>query len=239
MGYKIDTEGVEKEYGYSAPRSSGGSYFKLQEGANRIRIVTPLAVVPKHYAKNGYIGVCIGKDDGCPGCLRDDEIKKLKEQDPEGNKALQITRNIRWMCHVIDYGALERMKSDPTLYEDVVKLAEFPHRIAKMLEELQNDPDWTFDEIPMPYDIRINVEGAGKTSVKYSITPSPRREPLPQEYVAEIQKQKSPAEIVELMKDKKRKEIGTVSHNSGVAEFDKLPELKRDEEEINPEDIPF
>lgn len=240
MGYKLDTSAVEKEYGYSPAQTTKSEWYKLQEGSNRIRILSPLAVVVKHYIEGGYKGNCLGKDDGCPGCIRDDEVKKLKEQDPEGNKKLSISRNIRWLCHVLDYRATERMEADPKLYEEEVKLAEFPHRIAKLLEEFQNDPDWTFDSLPMPYDIKINVEGAGKTSVKYSLVGSPKPSPVPQKYLDIIAKSKTPSEIVEILKKKDREKLFGVAEQptSGTKAFDDLPD-GTEEERIDAENIPF
>jgi len=54
------------------PASSGG-WFKPEEGANKFRVLSFPAVGGKHFSPSGYKGVCVGKDNNCPGC---DEGKK-------------------------------------------------------------------------------------------------------------------------------------------------------------------
>lgn len=239
MTYRINTAAAEEKYNYSSQQKSESGFFKLKEGANRIRIMSPLEVLPQHYSKGGYTGVCIGKDNHCPGCAVDDEIAAQKKADPEGTKTLRLTRNIRWMCWIVDYLAYDRMKANPTAYEEVVKLAMFPHKIAKLLEELQNNPDYAFSDMPMPYNIQINAKNAGTTAVEYSLLPSPRITEPAETEMEFYSKQKTPSEIIELMKEKKKKELGYSGQNEkAVDEFDKMPSGE-EEEYDNPDNIPF
>jgi hypothetical protein len=46
---------------------------------------------------------------------------------------------------------------------------------------LQLDPDYVFEEVPMPYNINIQTENAGKKEAKYTVIPSPKRIPLTEE----------------------------------------------------------
>lgn len=54
----------------TAPKSSG-DYLKLEDGANKIRIVTPPTVAGKHWIGNKAVW-CVGKDSGCAGCQAED-----------------------------------------------------------------------------------------------------------------------------------------------------------------------
>ena len=61
--------------------SGSAKFLKLQEGDNKIRIVSPLQVYGRHYVKGAEgspYKVCIGADEGCPYCQSNDEqVKKI------------------------------------------------------------------------------------------------------------------------------------------------------------------
>ena len=87
-------------------------------------------------------------------------------------------------------GGLERSYSDPSVAsvldplgalekpDGQIKTFFMPHTIHKFIEDLQTNEDWSFDEVPMPYDLTLNATGAGTKEVKYSVTPSPKRTPI-------------------------------------------------------------
>lgn len=61
---------AEAEYGFSIGKSSDSEWLtKFPLGDTRFRLLTPLYACPQHY-KEGWDknGICIGKDNGCPGC---------------------------------------------------------------------------------------------------------------------------------------------------------------------------
>ena len=72
----------------------------------------------------------------------------------------------KWLCQVLD------------LTDGKIKPYFMPDRIYQNIASLQGDDDYSFDEIPMPYNINIRAENAGKLEVKYSVIPSPKRTPL-------------------------------------------------------------
>src|SRR5258706_1543588 len=65
--------------------------------------------------------------------------------------------NFKWLVYVLDRA------------DGVVKPYFMPHRIFKILEDFQSDQEYAFDGMPMPYDIVINVKGAGTIDVEYSV----------------------------------------------------------------------
>ena len=71
------------EESYGPMNKGGGDWFKVSEGENRIRLMSELEPIAKHFNKAGYKGVCIGKEN-CPGCKED-------------NKP-----SIKFLCWVID-----------------------------------------------------------------------------------------------------------------------------------------
>lgn len=191
----IDTKSVEEEYNI---QTSNTDYFKPAEGDNRFRLLSRPIHMPKHYEKNGYMGICIGKRYGCPGCKRDDELKAKGER---------ATLNVRWLCWVLADGKIQ--------------MYEAPHKVIKQLEAILEDPESATAETPMPYDLILNVVNAGKTNVAYALRASRNNSPIAQNILEAYSKLNKPEEIVQKMKDKKIREIGgTVSEST--AAFDEI-----------------
>lgn len=101
------------------------------------------------------------------------------------------------------------------LQDGLIKLAKLPYTVVKQVRALQNDPDYTFEDFPMPRVIKVNAKGAGTKEVEYSTIPSPKETSVSEEILAELAKKLTPEEMIEKMKGKSL------------------------EEDIKPEDIPF
>lgn len=54
----------------TAPKASG-DYYKLEDGDNKLRIVSQATVGGKHWINN-KASWCLGKDSGCEGCAKED-----------------------------------------------------------------------------------------------------------------------------------------------------------------------
>ena len=206
--YKFDDAltAAEKEYGQIG--SSKGQFYRLKEGKNRVRVLTPLFPYASHFK----VGACVGKAD-CPECK-----KVVKDKDGKDKENLP---SIKFVCHVLD------------MSDNQIKLAQFPLSIFLALRDLQNDPEWSFNELPMPYDITINAEGAGKTTVKYSVVASPKREPVAAETLEALSKISTPEDFKTAMIKKQKKLLGLTTTDND----DK--EIEYPTEDINPDDMPF
>ncbi len=216
-------EEAGKEYGFDMSQNSS-DFFKMSEGDNRIRILTPLVVFPQHFNKSGYTGICLGKEVGCPGCVEDDKRTAQNNALPKGSKdRQQMTRNIKWMCWVLDYKDME------------IKIAKLPHKVALQLQALQNNPDFSFSEAPLPYDTTINAKGAGTTKVEYMTMPA-QIKPLPEDVMKNLEKKNSIEDIKDRMKTKKARELGLIEKEPEGKEIDYPTE---ESEGINTEDIPW
>src|SRR6187401_2541760 len=51
--------------------------------------------------------------------------------------------NFKWLCYVLDRR------------DNKVKVHFMPHSIYKSIEALQENPDYTFEALPMPYDVTV------------------------------------------------------------------------------------
>jgi hypothetical protein len=73
----------------------------------------------------------------------------------------QGTPNTKFVCWVID-----RKDGD-------IKLFYMAKTILEAVSALEETPDYAFNKLPMPYDIRVNAKGAGTKEVVYSVFPMP------------------------------------------------------------------
>jgi hypothetical protein len=122
----------------------------------------------------------------------------------------------KWLCQVLD------------LTDNKVKPYFMPDRIYQNIMSLQMDEDYAFDEIPMPYNINIKAENAGKMEVKYAVIPSPKRIELNQEQLNAI----TAAPTVDELQKKIRE-----SEKNQPQEVQAKPLTQEEEEMV--ENIPF
>lgn len=175
MGYNYtDTvKDAEEKWG-AGGGSDKGDWFKFEEGDNRVRLLTVAEPLGKHYP----LGVCVGKDRGCPKCA-------------DGDKP-----SVKFIVWLIDRR------------DDKLKVAELPYSVMKTVGDIQNEPDSAFDEPPMPYDLNIKAKNAGTKEVEYSVIAARQNTPVPAEILSELAKQTTPAELIEKMKEKQAKKLG-------------------------------
>lgn len=107
-----------------------------------------------------------------------------------GNPNPPSSRRFQWLGYVLD-------RKDGN-----VKTFFMPHTIHKAVEDLENNEDWTFTELPMPYDVTIVATGAGTKDVKYTLTPSPKRVPIAPSEEAAFLAKKPIAEVQQAIYDK-------------------------------------
>ena len=84
------------------------------------------------------------------------------------------TKTFKYVCWIFDYSDMK------------VKLYFMPTTIYKHIENLQLSDDYSFEEVPMPFDITINVKNAGSKEVEYSTTPARNNTELCQECVEQF-----------------------------------------------------
>jgi hypothetical protein len=95
----------------------------------------------------------------------DNRVRLLSECLPHQNN-YKGQKSFKWLCYVID-----RRDGD-------VKAFFMPHTIYKSIEALQLNPDYAFDDVPMPYDLTIHAKRAGTKEVEYSLIPARKESPL-------------------------------------------------------------
>src|SRR5215216_3509131 len=140
-------EKAEKDFGL------GGDYFKVKDGDNRIRLLTPF--VPHQSEFKGQV-------------------------------------NVKFVAYIWDYR------------DNKVKPYFMPRTIVDEIAALQNNPEYTFDELPMPYDITINAKGAGTKEVKYSVMAARANTPLTAEQKKVLEEKGTIDEYIQALEESKK-----------------------------------
>lgn len=150
----------------------------------------------------------------------------------------------RFMVYIQDLGELGG-------FEEQVKIYEMPTTVAKQIQALAKDEDYSFEDFPMPYNIKLTATNAGTKEVSYTITPSPKPSEVPSEIKEILATKKTCEEIVKAKVDRTKKEEKEQGFKIADGEFPDVPEKKKraskDDDlgsidygdSINPEDIPF
>jgi hypothetical protein len=138
--------------------TKGDGYLTLQEGDNRIQLLTHCAPLPQVWTGTQY---------------------RVAE---EGDKNVSV-KGVCWVLH-----------------DGRVKQAKLPYTVVKAVRDLMQDPDYAFEEFPMPRQINIKAKNAGTKEVEYSVIPSPREVEVPQEILDEVAKKPTPEDVIELIK---------------------------------------
>lgn len=136
------------------------------------------------------------------------------------NGEFQGRKNFKWLCYVLDRR------------DGKVKVHFMPHTVYKTIEALQENPDYTFQTVPMPYDITVMAKGAGTKEVEYSLIPARKETPLTDDEEADLEKQKPLEDVQKAIFEKAQKKNGTESPASSHHDDDEPPP-------ISDEDIPW
>lgn len=189
-----------EEYGVGG----GGDRFKFEKGDTTIRILAsssePLAT---HYLDNGERVLCIGVKKGCQ--YHGNNAPKDKTGKPK-------RPSVKYLMYVLDRKT------------NRIGMAFMPYTIVKALSDYQNDSAWSFDDLPMPYDIRVKFDPEAAPAEMYKVMALPGLSDLEPEQLKELSEKKPLDEIADAMKAKQ----GGFTEAEG-----------EEEAEIKPEDLPF
>lgn len=151
----------------------GSGYFTFKEGDNKVRILSAGVPVQTHFmGKSVKPAVCYGEKKGCPFHTGDENT------------------SLKYFIWVID-------KAD-----NKIKLAKFPYTVIQQIAQLQNDSEYAFEELPVPYDMNITATNAGTKEVKYTVIPARNNTPIDPSLLQEFGKKTSIEEVVKKSKEK-------------------------------------
>ncbi|MEW6126713.1 MAG: hypothetical protein AB1757_06720 [Acidobacteriota bacterium] len=111
-----------------------------------------------------------------------------------------------------------------------VKAYFMPATVLEGIGALQSNPDYAFEEVPMPFDITVVAKGAGTKEVKYSVLGARTNTPLTE---VELKALEAKGTIQDYLK-----EVEEVKQSGGTSEKAVEQTLGVDEIENDPE-TPF
>lgn len=220
---------AEKEYGVSS--NSKDDWLKLEDGDTKIRILTAMIPIGDHWTGSKY-ETCIGKDNNCPNCIEDGKAKAFNDALPKDAKQedkKRVTLGVKWLVWVLDYK------------DNKIKLAKLPYKISSQIAAFQEDPEYAFNEAPIPWDLTINTTNAHKNTATYVVKPARVNTPVPEEVLKQLEKKNNLEDIKSRFKAKRARDLGiTLPGNEQDAQAEKdFKGIDYPEEEIDPKDIPF
>lgn len=245
MSYSFDNALDKANEAFPRTSYSNVDYFNIEDGNDNVcRVLTPGAPYATHFMGKGVKPpVCYGYQKGCPAREKNESTGEFTNQ--------HAKTSIRFVLFVLDRK------------DNKVKTAFFPYSVTKQIGALQKNPDYEFDDLPMPYDIRITSNKEGGPFDKYRVEYKPNGAELTEDQKSELTskiEKMSPEDIAERMKEKQYESDDRSGRRIGSEELAKqqkefLAQAKADEpkdakamnetsveyptEEINPEDIPF
>ena len=216
--------GFQDEFDKTQEEMGGSDYFKFKEGENKIRVLTQPV---KKLSRWGH-GICYEGAAYCtPEALDASYAEALEEAKKAGKDISKVARpqlSLKWAVWAIDRATGK------------IVIAELTNTMARTIREWMDGDDYGFKQFPMPYDMTVSAKGAGKTTVKYTVTAARKNTDLTEEELTELSKQTPIDQIIEKMMAKKRDADG-VEAPAGEEEIQAGDGTEDDE--INPEDVAF
>lgn len=255
MSYSFDEELEKANSEYGGTQIS--SFYKVQEGnSNVIRVLTRGSQYAKQFMGMKNYRTLYGKEKGDPLRQPDDADAKKPGRIvvPVNEKGQTSKPSIISVVYILD-------RTD-----NKIKIAELSYSIVKQIAELQKNPDYKFDDLPMPYDLRITYKKEAAPNEKYRVEVKPGSEDLTPEQVKELELKVSERSTESIAEKQKTRQIESdekfgmrisqeelakdaSDYNANmVATMKKQREgmnknttsgIEYPDDEINPEDIPF
>ena len=108
------------------------------------------------------------------------------------NCGFEHETTIKFLTYVYDYS------------DNKIKLFKLSYGVMNQIVDFMIDPEYAFEQFPMPYDITVKATNAGTKEVKYTIIPARANSEMPTDVAEEIAKKKTPSEIIALMQEKQK-----------------------------------
>lgn len=104
---------------------------------------------------------------------------------------------------------------------------------------LQEIEAYSFDTLPMPYDIMVNAKGAGTKEVVYSVVPAALRTALTEAELEEFKARKPIDEVVaKLMENQNVSEVQQAGETSLIKDHDDEPPFRQEPPPTRCESVP-
>lgn len=137
----------------------------------------------------------------------DNRLRLMSECIPHAGE-YQGKKNFKWLCYVLDRR------------DGKVKPMFMPHTIYKQIVALQQNPDYEFTDVPMPYDLTVNAKGAGTKDVVYTLMPARKNTELTGDELRLLKAQKPLKDLQSALKEKQGQKQQPPPPDDEDADFD-------------------
>ncbi len=163
-------------------------FYKFKEGSNKMRIMSDFVEVKTLNRESKYVGI-------------------VSEENPKQDGDTERTQGWAW---AIIRGDAKKEEGD-----DYV-IVKFGRKILGQLVAFKNNPEYAFDEFPMPYDIDVQTTNAGEMNVIYTVVASRKNTEVSEKEMEKLNKKKSIKDIVD--------NIISKQNEKGYGDYDKKSE---------------
>ena len=174
------------------PKGGGGFWGKLEEGDNKLRLVSDYRYIGYHWQGQGRPSVtCLNQgkgDDKCALCRTTKEIN---------GKIYPNTPSAKFVVNCID---LDGENTN-------IKHYEFPYAVIDAINGYALDPEYKFTDLP-GWDMVVTKETKGEKKVDYKVRAARQNRDLTPEEEAMIEGFEAPEEVVKFKLDKQAEESG-------------------------------
>lgn len=149
-------------------------FYSMKEGSNRMRIMTDFTEVKTLNREKKYAGI-------------------VSEDNPEVSGDTVRTQGWAW---AIIRGDAKKEE------QDEFAIVKFGRKILGQIVALKNNPEYAFEEMPMPYDIDVQTKDAGEMSVIYTVVPARQNTEVSEKEMEGLNKKKTVSDIITAMTNK-------------------------------------
>lgn len=160
-----------------------------------MRIMAEPDALAQHFANGKMMGVCFGKDLGCPFHTEDKQA------------------SVKWLTWIWDYA------------DGQLKLASLPWAVARELVAFQEADEYAFTDWPMPFDITVEAKNAGKMDVEYSVIAARSNTDIPAEALKEFAEKDEIPVVIAAMKEKSMKALQPEEEEKPKAKRPEYPKM--------------
>ena len=118
-----------------------------------------------------------------------------------------------------------------------VKLYFMPTTVLRAIESLQISPDYKFEEVPMPYDVTLQVKNAGTKEVDYQVMGARANTPMSADCLEQFANKEDIEVVVAKLKEKDQTD--PMRQPPAPSPAPQRQEPTPETEEIRLEDIPY
>lgn len=142
-----------------------------------------------------------------------ENLKKIEEEQSLGGDYLKVKNGnnvvrvlTEGVYHEGEYQGRKTVKFVMFVIDRVdgkVKPYFAPYTVYKQIAQLETDPFYAFEGMPMPFDVNVKVESAGTKEVEYNVQASPKRTEITGAELAAARERGSIVEYLKGLKDPK------------------------------------